>query len=314
MPETHPGRKGPNSLLRDLVAIVIGIVIYAIGFTVFILPHGIVIGGMTGLATLIYYASGETIPVAASIFGVNTLLLIAGLRFLGRDMVMKTIFGFTLLSLLIGSVEAYFTSHPPIVANTPVSLLMGAVLMGTGIGVYYSHRGTTGGTDIIAAIINSVSEISVGRVMMIFDMTVVALSFFLPFDGDMEMRVQQRAQSIIFGWMTIFVYSYVTDRFLQQGMQTVQFFILSDRWEKIAYRITHETGRGATIWDSRGYWTSTPRVMIMVWCRRPDMAMIYDIVRQEDPDAYITATNTVSVYGNGFDPLLKRRPSVRSEK
>lgn len=294
-----------NSLLRDYLFIILGITVYSIGFTVFILPHGIVIGGMTGLATLIYYATAETVPVAASIFGVNALLLAIGYRFIGRDFVIKTIFGFTLLSVGVGALEGYFTSHPPIVANTLVSLLMGAVLIGTGIGIYYSHNGTTGGTDIVAAIMNRVSELSVGRVMMIFDMTVVALSFFLPFDGDIEMRVQERTQTIIFGWMTIFVYSYITDRFLQEGIQTVQFFILSDKWEEIAYRITHETGRGATIWDSKGYWTGTPRTMMMIWCRKPDMSMMYEIVKQVDPEAYITATNTVSVYGNGFDRLTK---------
>ncbi|MDE6555773.1 MAG: YitT family protein [Duncaniella sp.] len=302
-------QKRKRSPLLDYLFIILGICIYSVGFTVFILPHGIVVGGMAGLATLVYYASSETIPVAVTIFGVNILLLAIGFRFLGRDFAIKTIFGFTVLSMVIGAMEGYFTSHPPFVSDTLVSLLMGGVLMGLGIGTYYSHHGTTGGTDIIAAIMTKLSDTSVGRVMMVFDMTVVALSFFLPFDGDIEMRVQSRAQTIIFGWMTIFVYSVITDRFLQQGIQTVQFFILSDRWEEIAYRITHETGRGATIWEAKGYWTGTSRTMMMVWCRRPDMAMMYEIVKDVDPEAYITATNTVSVYGNGFDRLIKRVPT-----
>lgn len=111
--------------LRDWAAIVTGIVIYAIGFTVFILPHHVVIGGMAGFSTLVFYATGGLLPVAVVMYGTNILLLICGYKYLGKGFVLRTIFGTTVLSLLIGAVEGYFTSHPPIVTSAPMSVMMG---------------------------------------------------------------------------------------------------------------------------------------------------------------------------------------------
>lgn len=289
--------------VRDWAAIVLGIAIYAIGFTVFILPHHIVIGGMAGFSTLIYYATGGLLPVAAVMYGTNILLLLCGYRYLGKGFVIRTVFGTTLLSMLIGALEGYFTSHPPIVTSTPMSVMLGAVLLGLGIGIYYSHHGTTGGTDIVAAIMEKISDISMGRVMMIIDVTIVALSFFLPFDGNIEERVQARTQTIIFGLLAIVIYSLLADKYIAQGKQTIQFIILSDKWEKLAYRITHETGRGATIWDAQGYWTGNEKKLMLVWCRETDAFNIYRIVNEVDQTAYVTTSTVRSVYGNGFDSL-----------
>ena len=128
--------------IRDCIAIVSGILIYAVGFTVFILPHHIVIGGMAGFSSLIFYATGGRLPVAVVMYGTNILLLLCGFRYLGKGFVLRTIFGATLLSVLIGSVEGYFTSHPPLVSSAPMSVIMGAVMLGLGIGIYsvsYTH-------------------------------------------------------------------------------------------------------------------------------------------------------------------------------
>ncbi len=294
--------------LRDLAFITLGIIIYAIGFTVFILPHHIVIGGMAGFSTLIYYATGGLLPLAAIMYGTNILLLICGYRYLGHGFVLRTIFGTTLLSMLIGLVEGYFTTHPPIVTSAPMSVMIGAVLLGLGIGIYYSHHGTTGGTDIVAAIMEHISDISMGRVMMIIDVTIVALSFFLPFDGDMEARVQTRSQTIIFGLLSIVVYSWLADYYIAQGKQTIQFIILSEKWDTMAHRITHETGRGATVWDAQGYWTGDQKKMMLVWCRQTDVDSILRIAHEVDPTAYVTTSIVRSVYGNGFDRLrIKKR-------
>lgn len=298
--------------LRDIIFIVVGIAVYSVGFTVFILPHHIVIGGMAGFSTLVYYATGQAVPVAVTMYGTNILLLVCGYRFLGRGFVIRTIFGATLMSLVIGMLEGYFTSHPPLIQDTTMSVVMGSVLLGIGIGVYYSHHGTAGGTDIVAAIMSSVSDVSMGRVMMIVDITIVALSFLLPFDGDMEARLQSRTQLIIYGWLSIFLYSYLADKFVYEERQTVQFIIISDNWDRIAYRITHETGRGVTYWEGRGYWTRDERKMMMVWCRKFNTLAIYNIVKEEDPHAYITTSYVKSVYGNGFDALKHKFKKKKS--
>jgi uncharacterized membrane-anchored protein YitT (DUF2179 family) len=180
-------------------------------------------------------------------------------------------------------------------------------LCGIGIGVYYSHHGTAGGTDIVAAIMTKLSDVSVGRVMMIVDMSIVAASFLLPFDGDMEARIQVRTQVIIYGWLSIFLYSYITDKFLNDSIQTIQFIIISDKWEEIGHRITTETGRGVTTWDGEGFWTREGRKVLLIWGRKANAVAIMTIAHEVDSSAYITYSYVKSVYGNGFDTLKLKR-------
>lgn len=293
--------------VRDYLIIVAGMAIYALGFTVFILPHQIVVGGMAGFSSLVFFASGETVPVAFTMYVTNIAMLLIWFRTLGRKFVVRTVFGATILSGIIGAIEGYFTSRPPIVTDTTMSVLMGSAICGLGIGLYYAHKGSAGGTDIVAAIFEKKSNISIGRTMMIIDIAIVTCSFFLPFEGDMDARIQQRVQTILYGWASIIIYSLLANYIVNLDKQTIQFLILSPRWQEIADRITHESGRGVTTVGGTGFWTGESRTLLIVWCRQYDADRIYEIVRRIDETAYIIQSEARSVYGNGFDPL-KTKP------
>ncbi len=288
---------------KNLAVIALGITVYSLGFCAFILPHEVVVGGMAGFSTLVYYATACKVPVAVTMYGANLLLLALGWKQLGKAFVARTIYGATLMSLIIGAVEGYFVHHPPLVTSAPVSIAIGAVIMGFGIGLYYSHHGTAGGTDIVAAIMAGRTNVTMGRVMMVVDFSIVTLSFLLPFDGDMEERLQARAQTIIFGWIAIFVYSYIADRYVNSGRQTLQLMVISKDWEAIARQITHETGRGVTFWKGTGYWTGEGRTLMMLWCRRYNLHDMLRIIYGIDPGAYIATTYVNEIFGNGFDHL-----------
>ena len=294
--------------LRDYMIIIAGMAVYAIGFTAFILPHEVVVGGMTGLGTLVFFATDGFIPVAVTMYGANLLMLACWFKILGNQFVLRTIFGATTLSLFIGAIESYFTSRPPLVTDQTMSIVLGAALMGLGIGMYYSHKGSSGGTDIIAAVCEKKWNIDMGRTMMVFDVSIVACSFFLPFAGDLDARIQSRVGTIIYGWMSIVVYSTVANYIVNANKQTIQFLILSDKWKEITDHIMHETGRGVTSFECIGEWTGDNRRMLIVWCRQYNVEHIYDIIRQIDPGAYIILSEARSVYGNGFDMLrLKKK-------
>jgi uncharacterized membrane-anchored protein YitT (DUF2179 family) len=293
--------------IKDCIFIVLGMMFYALGFVAFLLPHHVVIGGMAGFSSLIFYATGQHIPIALIMYVSNIILLLCGLKFLGKGFVIRTIFGATVLSLLIGAIEHYFSTHPPLITDPTMSVIMGAMLCGIGIGIYYSHHGTAGGTDIVAAVMSKLSNVSVGHVMMAVDISIVACSFFLPFDGDLEERLQVRTQIIIYGWLSIFLYSFITDKILYERMQTIQFIIISEKWTEIAERITHETGRGVTSWQGQGYWTGEDRRMMLIWARKSNAEAIMRIAHEIDPDAYITHSYVKRVYGNGFDTLSIKR-------
>ena len=312
-PNTHTMTPTNHILLkksiRSYLVIIAGMALYAIGFTVFILPHHIVVGGMAGFSSLIFFASGEHIPVAATMYVTNLLMLVCWYKTLGRQFVVRTIIGATMLSAMIGAIENYFTSRPPLVPDMTMSVLVGSAICGMGIGLYYAHKASSGGTDIVVAIFEKTKGISVGRTMLMIDATIVACSFFLPFDGDLDARFQARVQTITYGWASIIIYSFIADYIVGLDKQTIQFLILSPKWHEIADRITHECHRGVTTVDGEGFWTNESRKLLIVWCRQYDCNMIYDIIRKVDVEAYVIQSEARSVYGNGFDRL---RPTKKA--
>lgn len=300
--------------VRDYFMIIVGLIIYAIGFTIFILPHNIVIGGMAGLGTLVFFASGKLIPVAATMYGVNLMLIIGGWKMLGRDFTLRTIFGATGISIFIGLIEGYFTSHPPLIADTAMSIILGGILCGIGIGTIYIHNGTSGGTDIVAAMVTKVSNVSVGRIMMLVDMTIVALTFFLPFDGSLEERFQSSVPRIIYGWVIIFIYSYITDMLINTNRQATQFIIFSTKWKEIADRVNVMARRGVTVLDGQGWYSKKGVKILMVWCRKIEAVTIFRIIKSTDPKAFVSQANVNGVYGQGFDKVKVKVNKKQAEE
>lgn len=288
---------------KDYIMIIVGLIFYAIGFTAFILPHGIVIGGMAGLGTLVYFATNTFVPVSVTMYGVNIMLILGGLKMLGRTFTLRTIFGATGISLFIGLIEGYFTSHPPLIEETAMSIVLGGILCGMGIGTIYIHNGTSGGSDIIAAMVTKVSNVSVGRILMAVDMSIVALTFFLPYDGDLDARIHDSVPRIIYGWVTIFIYSYITDMLINTNRQATQFIIFSHKWAEIADRINQDAHRGVTVIDGMGWYSKQNVKVLMVWCRKIESVTIFRIIKSIDNNAFITQTMSNGVYGKGFDTM-----------
>ena len=294
---------------KDYFLIVLGLMLYALGFTAFILPHEVVIGGVAGIGTLVYFATGGIIPVAVTQYAVNLILLAMAFKIVGKTFVMRTIFGATVISLSIGLFEGYFMSRPPLIPDMSMSVILGAILCGIGIGTIFIHNGSSGGTDIVAAMVSKVSNVSVGRIFIFCDMTIVLLSIFLPFEGDFEARIQARVPIIVYGWVVTFIIAYITDMIINTNRQATQFYIFSTKWDEIADAINQEAHRGVTVMNAEGWYTKREIKVLMVWCRKIESVTIFRIVKSIDESAFITQTNTNGVYGKGFDKMkVKTRP------
>ncbi len=176
--------------------------------------------------------------------------------------------------------------------------------MGSGIGSIYIHNGTSGGSDIIAALVTKVSNVSVvGRTLMVVDMTIVGLTFFLPFEGDMEARIQNTVPRILYGWITIFIYSYITDMLINTNRQAVQFVIFRTIGEKIADAVNQEAHRGVTLLDGEGWYSKKQVKLLLVWCRKIEAVNIFRIIKTIDSEAFILLSLPANgVYGKGFGP------------
>ena len=297
---------------KDYFMIVLGIMLYSLGFCAFILPHYIVIGGLTGVGTLIYFASGGLIPVAVSQYACNIILLLMAFKIVGRSFVLRTVFGATVAAISIGIFETMFMRlDHPLISEMSMSAILGAILCGLGLGVSFIHNGSTGGTDIIAAMVSKVSNVSIGRTMLIVDMLIVASSILLPFDGTLEQRLEVRVPLMVYGWVIIFIYSYVTDTLINTNRQAKQFMIFSKKWSEIADRVNMEAHRGVTVLDGKGWYSKQEIKILMVWCRKIEAVTICRIVKSIDPDAFITQSNVNGVYGKGFDTMRVKMKGLK---
>lgn len=288
---------------KDYILIVVGLSLYALGFTAFILPHHVVIGGVAGIGTLVYFATNGFIPVAVTQYAVNLVLLAFAFKIVGRSFVIRTIFGATVASVAIGMFEGYFMSHPPLIPDISMSVILGAILCGIGIGTVFIHNGSSGGTDIVAAMVSKVSNVSIGRTFIFCDITIVLLSILLPFDGDLEARIQARVPTIVYGWVVTFIIAYLTDMLINTNRQASQFFIFSTKWEEIATAINKEAHRGVTVLDGMGWYTKHDVKVLLVWCRKIESVTIFRIVKSIDEKAFISQANSSGVYGEGFDRM-----------
>lgn len=304
-----------NSLMtnaKDYIMIVLGIVIYAIGFCAFILPHEIIIGGLTGVGTLVYFASGGLIPVAVTQYICNLLLLAMAFRIVGKTFVLRTIFGATVAALSIGVFEGLFMAlDHPLIADISMSVILGAIFCGIGIGTAFIHNGSTGGTDIIAAMVSKVSNVSIGRTMIIVDMFIVASSILLPYNGTFGERLEARVPLMVYGWVVTYIISYVTDLLINTNRQAKQFIIFSKKWEEIATRVNEEAHRGVTVLDGKGWYTKQEVKVLMVWCRKIESVTICRIIKSIDPEAFITQSNVNGVYGKGFDTMRVKMKGLK---
>lgn len=297
---------------KDYVFILFGLALYSLGFAAFILPHHIVIGGLSGVGTLVLFATNGAIPVAITQYACNILLLAGGYKLLGRKFVIRTLFGATFISLFIGILENIFMglSHP-LIEDISMSAILGGILCGLGVGTVFIHNGSSGGTDIIAAMVSKVSNVSIGRTMIFVDMTIVASSLILPFDGTFQERLEVRVPLIVYGFIVTFVIAYMTDMIINTNRQATQFVIFSHKWEEIATRINMEAHRGVTVMDGMGWYTKHSVKVLMVWCRKIESVTIFRIVKSIDPDAFIAQGNVNGVYGKGFDTM---RVKIRKNK
>ena len=256
----------------------------------------------------------EAIPVAVTQYVLNLLLLAFAFRIVGKTFVIRTIFGATVISLAIGLGEAFFMnlSHP-ILEDVSLSAILGAIICGLGVGTVLIHNGSTGGTDIVASMVNKMSNVSIGRAMVITDMVIVSSSLFLPFDGTFGERLEARIPIIVYGYVVTFVASYCADMIVVGNRQAVQFIIFSREWQTIADAVNNEAKRGVTVLDGEGWYSKKPIKILMVWCRKIEAPGIMRLVKGIDDDAFITQGAVNGVFGKGFD-MYKVRIKTKKNK
>ena len=284
-----PDRRYIMKEIRDYLFITIGMFFYCIGWTVLLLPNNITNGGISGVSNLLFW--GFHIPIEYSFFGMNAILLVFALRNLGLRFCLKTIYAVTTLTIMV-SISQRLVGDNKFLSDQPfMVVILGSIFCGSGVGMGLAAGGSTGGTDIIAAIINKYRDISLGRVLMICDVIIISLSYFVLKDWE----------RVVYAYVELFIVSYCVDQVVNSTRRSVQFFIISDKYEEIGQRINRSARRGCTIINGQGFYSGKEVKMLFVLARKTESDRIFQLIQYIDPAAFVSQSAVIGVYGEGFD-------------
>ena len=283
--------------VRTYVLMALGLLIFSLAWTAFLLPHQITGSGISGLSAIIFYATG--IPMGYSYFTINVILIFVGLKVLGAGFGIKSVYGILLGAVLLSILQPLIPG--PVVQEKFLSALIGGGLCGVGLAMVFSQGGSTGGTDIIAMVVTKYRNISLGRVILYCDVIIISSSYLILTD----LEPAQRVETMVYGFVTMAVQAYTIDTVLSGNRQSVQVFIFSRHFEQIADQITGKLHRGATVIDSTGWYSKESQKVIITLVRKNETGDLYRIIKSIDKKAFITVANVMSVFGKGFDELKK---------
>jgi uncharacterized membrane-anchored protein YitT (DUF2179 family) len=284
--------------------IFISMMSYCIGWNVFLLPNSITTGGVPGVSSVVFWGTG--IPVQWTYFSINAVLLLIALRILGWKFCVKTIYAVLVLTLSTTYVGANYHGH--LLHDEPfMASIIGAVFCGSGVGLGLASNGSTGGTDIIAAIVNKYRDISLGRVILICDVIIISSSYL----------VLKSWEKVIYGYVVLYVTAFCIDWVVNSMRRSVQFFIISERYHEIGQRINREPHRGCTVIDAQGFYSGRDVKILFVLAKRRQSELIFRIINEIDPHAFVSQSAVIGVYGEGFDSFkvrTKKPKAIPEEK
>jgi len=276
-------------IIKDYFIMLMGLTLYAFSWTLFLVPAQITGGGISGLAAVIFYST--KIPIGLTFFAINVVLVAIAMKVLGASFGIKTIFSMIVLSVLFSIPQNMFPGA--IINDNFLSAVLGGMLGGVGIGLVFSRGGSTGGTDIIAMIINKYRNISPGRIIMYCDVIIIGSSFFLVHSID----------KMVYGFVSMAVVSYTLDAYLSGSNASAQIFIFSPKYDEIADFINSEFGRGVTALNGTGWYTQNNVKVLITIVRKKETSVLFRKVKEIDPDAFISMASVMGVYGQGFDKI-----------
>lgn len=290
--------------VQDYVFITLGLILYSFGFTVFLLPYEIVTGGVTGISAIIFYATGFNIEY--TYFLINLGLLFVALRILGWRFLSKTIYAIAVLSFLLGFFQTLMprdeAGHLVKILGEGqnfMSLVLGCTMTGSALAIVFLNNGSTGGTDIVAASVNKFRDVSLGTVLSVLDFIIVGSCLFISEFGDML----HRAHMVVFGLSTMVIENTVLDFLMNRQRSSVQFLIFSEKWQEIANAIGTRMDHGVTILDAHGWYTGQERKVLCILARKNESLTIFRLIKMIDPNAFVSQSNVIGVFGEGFDQI-----------
>ncbi|MDC7226653.1 MAG: YitT family protein [Spirochaetales bacterium] len=275
--------------IKSYLLITFGLLLNALGWVAFLIPAQVVGGGVTGIGAVIYYILD--FPLGFTVLIINAVLVCLGIRILGINFALKSIFGIATISVLLIILPKVITA--PLVEDRFMSALIGAVLAGSGIGIAMSNGGNSGGSDIIALLVTKYRNISPGRITLYIDIFIIASSYF----------INHQIETIIYGYVVMSVRTYAMDLIIEGTRQSYQFTIVSEMSDDIADKLGNGIGRGITLINGAGWYSKNDKDILLCVCHRYEKRQILKVINDIDPGAFITMGKVSAVYGKNFDRI-----------
>ena len=291
--------------VKDYMFIALGLFLYTVAFTVFLMPYQIVAGGVTGLSAIIYYATGFHLENTYII--INGILLVVALKILGWKFLMKTIFAiFTLYFMLMFAQEIIPKQENGLPFKLMgegqdfMSMIIGCVITGIALATVFMNNGSTGGTDIIAASVNKYHpNVTLGNVLISVDFCIIGSCMFYPQFG----TLLERSHKVMFGFCVMAMENYVLDYVMNARRQSVQFMIFTQKWQEIANAIGTQMNHGVTILYGHGWYTGQDIKVLCILAKKRESINIFRLIKMIDPNAFVSQSSVIGVYGEGFDEM-----------
>ena len=314
------------TIAKEWALVTLGILIYVTGWALFLIPNNLVGGGVSGISSIIQYATGGKIQMGYTYFVLNAILLVAAVFIIGMGFGAKTIYAIILASLglrfLPDLIPMEIIQSLALQNGKLMSVLCGGLMSGIGIGMSISNGGSTGGTDIIALIYTKFRNVSPGKVILYIDFIIILSSLFIPsYVPDLDpqtgeqltgadgqplshlMPFAEKVTTVVYGLILVTVCGRVIDMYLSGSQQSVQLFILSKHYAEIADSITRDLNRGVTVLDGKGWYTKEPTEVLMVITRKTDVNLLLRYIKAIDPNAFLSVSSVNGVYGQGFEAI-----------
>ena len=300
--------------IKDYTNITLGLLLYTFGFTVFLLPYKIVTGGIAGVGAIIFYAS--QFPVQYTFFLINAILIVAALKVLGWRFLTKTIYATFALTFFLEVAQDIVImpdgSFYKLLGegNDFMSLILGCMLTGTALAIVFLNNGSTGGTDIIAAVVNKYHNITLGKVLILIDVCILSSCLLVDSLGPIDIRCQK----VVFGLCTMVIECLMLDYVMYWQRQSVQFLIFSSKHKEIAEAIVKTTDHSLTILDGHGWYTGKEMKVLCLLAKKRESVTIFRLIKTIDPNAFVSQSSVIGVYGEGFDQIKVRVSKTKKDK
>ncbi len=298
---------------RDIIAILFGSAIMALGIGVFLVDAHVVPGGASGLAMAFHYLSNGKIPVGILLWLFNIPLFLWGIKELGKQFGIRTFLGFTFTSFFIDFFRGEFPKIPSKPLNKTLTItslldkdfffliLCGSFLLGVGLGIVFKFKGTTGGSDIIAAIFSKKYGAKPGQVIMFVDFFVISFAGFVLSQKAIPLHKPVLALTL-YAFFLLFLSSYIVDKVIYGFSYTKTAIIISDKSQEIGEAILTELNRGATALKGRGMYLNKEKEVILSVVTKKEIGQLKEIAKDIDPKSFIIINEVYEVLGEGFQP------------